>query len=121
MSLHIELASAIESAFIDRLQAPVEHKQDALIVRLDNGVMLTVRYAAADAYSLRWVCGDVELGIDTAPLHRELATFPNHLHDATGRARVDPLTRSEDAPADNVARVIRALLADPMLGLHEVA
>lgn len=121
MSLHIELAKAIESAFVDRLQAPVEHKQDALIVRLDNGVTLTVRYAAADAYSLRWLCGDVELGIDTAPLHRELATFPNHLHDATGHARVDPLTRSEDAPADNVARVIRALLADPMLGLHEAA
>ncbi|NMG75041.1 hypothetical protein [Aromatoleum diolicum] len=117
MSLHIELANAIEGAFADRLQSPIEHKQDALIVSLDNGVALTVRYAATDAYSLRWVCGGVELGIDTAPLHRQLATFPNHLHDVSGQARVDPLTRPEDTPANNVARLINALLADPMLGL----
>ena len=121
MSLHIELASAIEAAFGDRLNQPLEQKQDALIVRLDNGVRLVVRYAAADAYSLRWDCGDVELGIDTAPLHRELTTFPNHLHDASGNVRADPLTNPDDAPADNVSRLIQALLADPMLGLRGAA
>ncbi|MBD5804494.1 hypothetical protein AZOA_39370 [Azoarcus sp. Aa7] len=115
MSLHIELADHIDRSFGARLPQPVEHKQDALVVHLENGVMLTVRYAANDAYSLRWTCGDAELGIDTAPLHRELATFPNHLHDAAGNLHPDPLTRPEDSPAKNLVRVIEALIADPML------
>ncbi|AYH43174.1 hypothetical protein [Azoarcus sp. DN11] len=118
MSLHIELAEHIDRTFGARLSRPVEHKQDALVVYLENGVTLIVRYAAADAYSLRWSCGDAELGIDTAPLHRELATFPNHLHDADGRLRPDPLTRPDDTPADNVSRVIEALITDPALDLR---
>lgn len=118
MSLHIELAAAIDAAFHAHLQEPVRQTQDALIVHLDNGVTLTVRYAAADAYSLRWVCGDAEFGIDTAPLHRDLASFPNHLHDADGRVRPDPLTHPDHPPPDNLSRLIHALLRDPMLELH---
>ncbi|NMF91504.1 hypothetical protein, partial [Aromatoleum petrolei] len=87
MSLQIELADYIDRTFSSRLSRPVEHKQDALIVNLENGVTLMVRYAADDAYSLRWSYGDAELGIDTAPLHRELTTFPNHLHDLEGKVR----------------------------------
>ncbi|MCC4116616.1 hypothetical protein LLG90_14730 [Aromatoleum toluclasticum] len=117
MSLHIELADHVDRNFGEHLSRPVEHKQDALVVHLDNGVTLTARYAANDAYSLRWTYGDLELGIDTAPLHRELATFPNHLHDGNGQARPDPLTRPELAPAENISLLIHALLADPSLGL----
>lgn len=117
MSLHIELAEHIDRSFGTRLPQPIEHRQDALVVHLENGVTLTVRYAANDAYSLRWIWGDAELGIDTAPLHRELATFPNHLHDLDGQVRADPLTHPDEAPAANVSRVIEALLADPTLGL----
>jgi len=119
MSLHLELATAIEHAFPDDLDGAVEHRQDALTVRLKNGVTLDVRYAAADAYSLRWVYGDVESGIDTAPLHRGLATFPNHFHDAASRIVADPITRPDAAPEDNLNRLIRALLDDPMLGVAD--
>ncbi len=120
MSLHLELGTAIEDAFLDDLDGPVEHRQDALVVRLRNGVTLDVRYAAADAYSLRWVYGDVESGIDTAPLHRELATFPNHFHDAARRIVADPVTRPDAAPEDNLHRLIRALLDDPLLGVKDL-
>jgi len=117
MSLHIELAAAVEQAFGQRLARSAEQKQDALVVALDNGVTLTVRYAAPDAYSLRWSYGDAEAGIDTAPLHRELATFPNHLHDANGALRSDPVTGLDRTPADNVVRLVQALLDDPTLGI----
>lgn len=117
MSLHIELAAAVDQAFGQRLARPAEQKQDAVVVALDNGVTLTVRYAAPDAYSLRWSYGDAEAGIDTAPLHRELATFPNHLHDANGGLRPDPVTGPEHAPTDNVVRLVQALLDDPTLGI----
>lgn len=116
MTLHLELAELIEQEFADHLAQALERKQDALIVRLANGITLTVRYAAADAYSLRWTWGGSEAGIDTAPLHRGLATFPNHLHDAQGRIGADPLTDPAREPADNLRRVITALLADASLG-----
>lgn len=118
MSLHIELAQLVEQRFAGRLKAPVRQLQDALVVELDNDVTLTIRYAANDAYSLRWKWGEQEMGIDTAPVHHGLATFPNHLHDAGGRALPDPLTQPDLPPAENTVRVIAALLADPALGLH---
>lgn len=121
MSLHLELGSAIDAAFGDDLASPVEQKQDAMIVHLKNGVVLNVRYAAADAYSLRWTYGDAESGIDTAPLHRGLATFPNHFHAAGGRIVADPITRPDAPPEDNLHRLIRALLDDPMLGIKGIA
>ncbi len=120
MSLHLELGSAIEHVFPDDIDGPVEHKQDVMIVRLNNGVTLEVRYAAADAYSLRWVYGEAESGIDTAPLHHGLATFPNHFHDAANRIVADPITRPDVPPADNLQRLVRALLDDPMLGIRDI-
>lgn len=119
MSLHLELGSAIDAAFGDALEAPVEHKQDAMIVRLKNGVTLDVRYASVDAYSLRWLYGDAESGIDTAPLHPELATFPNHFHDAAGHIIADPITRPGLPPEENLQKLIRTLLDDPMYGIQD--
>lgn len=121
MSLHLELGSTIDTDFGDALDSPIEQMQDAMIVHLKNGVRLVVRYAAADTYSLRWAYGDVESGIDTAPLHRELATFPNHLHEAGGRIVADPITRLDASPTDNLQRLIRALIDDPMLGARHLA
>ena len=120
MSLHLALGSMIEADFGNDLDSPVEQKQDALIVRLKNGVTLYVRYAAPDAYSLRWVYGDAESGIDTAPLHPKLATFPNHFHDADGRIAADPVTRPDALPEDNLQKLIRALLDDPVLGVRDL-
>lgn len=120
MSLHLELGAAIDASFSDALASPVEQKQDALVVRLSNGVTLEVRYAAADAYALRWLYGDAESGIDTAPLHDGLKTFPNHFHDANGRITADPVTRPHASPEENVKALIRALLDDPMLGVKDI-
>ncbi len=121
MSLHLELGELIGREFADALASPVEQKQDVLIVRLVNGTALDIRYAAPDAYSLRWTHDGREAGIDTAPLHRNLATYPNHLHDAAGNLRDDPLTRIDAAPEDNVRQLIRALIDDPALGATESA
>ena len=119
MSLHLELGLLIEASFEGDLASPVEQKQDAMIVHLKNGVTLEVRYAAADAYSLRWAYGDAQSGIDTAPLHRGLETFPNHFHDAGGRIVADPITRPDALPEDNLQKLIRALIDDPMFGVGD--
>lgn len=120
MSLHLELGKAIEHTFQNDLDGAIEHRQDALSVRLRNGVTLEVRYAASDAYSLRWVYGEVESGIDTAPLHPGLATFPNHFHDAANCIVADPITRPDASPEENLRHLIRALLDDPMLGAKDI-
>lgn len=119
MSLHTQLLDYVAREHADRLAAPAQLTQDALTLTLKNGVVLTVRYAAADAYSLRWRTGAEadanELGIDTAPTHPELATAPNHLHCADGRVVADPLTRTDLSPDENLARVLDALGRDPLL------
>lgn len=88
---------------------------DALTARFDNGIILELRFASAGEYSLRWHHDDQTLAIDTAPLHPELATFPNHLHGADGSARPDPLTRPGAPPWDNVRAVLGRILDDPRL------
>ena len=115
MSTHLDLAAQIEEAFGEHLESPVDLKLDALIVQLDNGATLEARIAAPDAYAIAWAWGEAELRIDTAPLHNDLATFPNHLHAADGKLRADPLTHCGDAPIDNLRRVIHAILQDPLL------
>lgn len=120
MSQHPELLEHLMDRFGDRLQGAPQLTQDALALTLDNGAQLTVRYAAADAYSLRWTfqAGDqtVEMGIDTAPTHPTLATRPNHLHLADGSVVADPLTRTDARATDNLSVLIDALLQDPQLG-----
>jgi hypothetical protein len=90
-----------------------------LTIALRNGALLTVRYAAPDAYSLRWRAGPApdapELGIDTALLHPHLATCPNHLHDAGGEVVADPVTRIDASPEANVSALVAALARDPLL------
>lgn len=117
MNLHAELLKHVEHNFAARLLKPPQLTQDALTLALDNGVVLTVRYATDDAYSLRWNnsadATGTGSGIDTAPTHPELATYPNHLHLADGRVVADPLTRPGALPETNVGAVIEALLQDP--------
>ena len=122
MSLHTELLDYLEREHEDALLTPPQLSQDALTLVLKNGVVLTVRYAATDAYSLRWRTSlhadGAEIGIDTAPTHPQLATTPNHLHRADGSVVADPLTRIDRSPEENLARVIEALIHDPQLANH---
>lgn len=120
MNLHPTILEHVEREHGDALAMPPQLNQDALTIVLRNGVMLTVRYAAPDAYSLRWRTGlgtdAAELGIDTAPTHPQLATSPNHLHRADGSVVADPLTRVDASPEANVSALIAALANDPLLG-----
>lgn len=115
MSLHLELKEQIEAAYGEQLPEGVELKQDALLLRFDSGLALELRFASPTEYSIGWLWGDAELRIDTAPLHGDLKTRPNHFHDEEGRVRDDPVTQPGAAPWDNVRKVIDAVLANPLL------
>lgn len=115
--IHLQLAALVEEEFSASLAAAPEQTLDALVVRLAGDLVLTVHYASADAYSLRWRRGEREAGIDTAPVHSGLATRPNHFHAAGGEILADPLTNPSRAPAENLRTLIRALLDASLPGL----
>ncbi len=115
MSEHLMLRERLEERYAAELAGPVELKQDALLLQLRNDVLLELRFAGRGEYAVSWRWGDAELRIDTAPLHPELPTFPNHLHGADGELRADPLTQPQRDAWDNVRAVVEALLADPLM------
>lgn len=115
MSIHLELAAMIDAEFSDQLAGPLEPRQDSLVVSLRNGVRLTIHYAGQDAYSLRWQFEGGEAGIDTAPMHRGLTTFPHHYHAPDGQVLADPLTSPERSPRENLRGLLQALARSPRL------
>lgn len=115
MSLHPTFAEQIAARYADALQEPPRPTHDALLLVFTNGLAVELRIANADEYAIRWRWGDAELCIDTAPLHRNLATYPHHLHDLEGIVRPDPLTTPGADPWQNVQAVLDAILQDPLL------
>jgi hypothetical protein len=115
MSLHSILSEQLITDFGERLVDLPRLNHDALEVRFDTGLILQIRYPNIDEYSLRWSFKERTLGIDTAPLHPDLDSFPNHLHDSEGRIVSDRLTRPGRPVQDNLHALIVALLDDPWL------
>lgn len=114
-TLHIDLKHDIERHYAAQLSAPIQLAQDALVLRLANGTALEIRYVDRAAYAFNWQWGEARLRIDTAPPHGGLTGGANHLHDAAGVVRADPLTRAGDDAWANTQRVLDALGDDPLL------
>jgi hypothetical protein len=57
VNLHAAILEHVDREHVDVLARPSQLTQDALTIALRNGALLTVRYAAPDAYSLRWRAG----------------------------------------------------------------
>lgn len=115
MTLHATLADEIVSRFGGQLDGAPQLGQDALSLHFQNGLVLQVRFASPEEYSIQWRFGEAEWRIDTAPLHPELASFPHHRHGADGTVRPDDLTRPGRPPLENLVAVIGAILSDPLL------
>lgn len=114
-SVHVELKDRLETNYADRLSEPVRLAQDALLLSFDTGLLMEVRYASADEYMLSWSWGDAELRIDTAPVHADCPTFPQHLHRDDGTVHADPVTQPGTDCWANLSRLLDVLLANPLL------
>lgn len=114
--LHIELKEQIEAAFDATQLSSVTLCRDALELSLTNGVELTLRIADPNEYAMNWHWGEAAMGIDTAPVHPTLGTFPNHCHTPDGRSVDDPVSEIGMEPWHNVRMLIARLLAQPLLG-----
>lgn len=115
MSLHVAIEERLIDVFGARLAAPPRQTLDALEIQFDTGVVMQIRYPDVDEYSLHWHYNERTLSIDTAPLHSELDSFPNHLHDRDGHIVADPFTRPGRPAWENLQPLIVRLLEDPWL------
>jgi hypothetical protein len=113
--LHLELSETIGQHYADAGLESIQTLQDALLLTLENGVDMEIRYPSAEEYAIAWRWGEAELRIDTAPSHPDLATVPNHLHRDDGSVVADPLTHPGAEPWVNLRAVIDAVLKAPLL------
>lgn len=122
-SLHVPLKRFVDAAFAADVQDEAVLTQDALTIRLKNGIVLVVHYAAPEEYALRWGAaspggGEWQAGIDTSAVRHAVSTQPNHMHLADGRVVADPFTRVGAPPEENLRALLEALRANPRLGLE---
>lgn len=115
MTLLLELKEQIDQHYQAQLTAASILRQNALIVSFSNGMIVDVRYLNPDEYYIAWCWAKDQWQIDTAPLHRELKTFPNHLHRVNGQVVEDPLTQPGAVPWDNMRHLLDTLLKNPAI------
>ncbi len=115
MTLHAELIDEIISHYGEQLADTPQQSYDAVTLSFATGLAMEIRFASADEYSLKWNEAETEFRIDTAPLHPELSTFPNHLHLGDGELRADPFTTPGNSPWDNLKAVLDTILENPLI------
>ncbi len=115
MTLHTELIDNIISHYGERLVDTPQQSYDAVTLSFTNNTAVEIRFAGEDEYSLKWNSAEKEFRIDTAPLHPELSTFPNHLHLSNGEMRADPFTTPGNPPWENVKAVLDNILENPII------
>ena len=116
ISQHLMLKDHIESVYANRLTEPVRLAQDALLLSFDTGLMMEVRYVSTEEYSINWSWGEAELRIDTAPMHAENTSSPNHLHNVESLIMADGITQPGRDSWLNFSALLNTLLQDPLLG-----
>lgn len=114
MNINLDLEEKIKHCYAEHIEK-IELKQNALIVNFDNGLRVDLRYLNLYEYFIAWYSGDRHWKIDTAPLHKELRTSPNHMHDDRGVIVEDPLTHPGESAWGNTRRLLDAILKSPSL------
>lgn len=114
------LKAQLEARHRAEIDGDVVATRDAVLFKLVNGIIVELRVLSPDEYAFGWLFGDASLRIDTAPLSAG-QTAASHCHDCEGQRRADPVTRVGEPPLENIERLIRALLADPLLGYGSAA
>jgi len=114
MNINLDLEEKIKHYYKGKIEN-IELKQNALIVNFDNGLIVDLRYLNRHEYFISWHSGDKHWQVDTAPLHKELRTFPNHMHDDKGAIVEDPLTHPGASAWDNMHCLLDAILKSPAL------
>ena len=72
-----------------------------------DGSYMDIRYPVDSKYSFHWQRDDEMIRIDTAPHHRQLSTYPRHMHIGKEENVVeDSLTKIDNTIEENVKCVL---------------
>lgn len=76
----IIIARCAEEHFSEILsETPIIFSDKVRLFFVDSSYM-DIRYPVDSKYSFHWQRNDEMIRIDTAPHHRQLSTFPRHMH-----------------------------------------
>ena len=98
----VTLADDINSKFSNVLKSPAKVKSDGLLLQFNDGSRLELHYPNKKEYSFNFLMDDKLFIIDTAPVHNELETFPNHIHNFDGKLMKDEITNAGNEPLKNI-------------------
>lgn len=103
----IKLADDINAGFKNIFKTPAEVKSDGILLEFKDGSQLELRYPSKREYSFNFLKGEKLFIIDTAPIHNELETYPNHIHDFEGKLLKDEITNTNNEPVKNIENFLR--------------
>ncbi|RZD15445.1 MAG: hypothetical protein EVJ47_04010 [Candidatus Acidulodesulfobacterium ferriphilum] len=103
----VKLADDINAGFKNIFKTPAEVKSDGLLLRFKDGSQLELHYPSKKEYSFNFLRGEKLFIIDTAPIHNELETYPNHIHDFDGKLIKDGITDINNEPVKNIENFLR--------------
>lgn len=103
----IKIADDINTAFKNILKTPAEVKSDGLLLEFNDDSQLELRYPSKKKYSFNFMRDEKSFIIDTAPVHSELETYPNHIHDFEGKLMKDNITDVNNDPIKNIENFLR--------------
>nr|MDO8044382.1 DUF6516 family protein [Candidatus Baldrarchaeota archaeon] len=82
-----------------------------LRILLDDGSFIEIRYPTVREYSLHWQKGSRIIRIDTAPHHRNLKSFPRHIHfKSEDNVIEDNITDLKSSPIENTKKFLNFIL-----------
>jgi hypothetical protein len=111
-----DIKAWLEANFPADIDGEIVAARDAVLFKLANGVVVEMRVLSSHAYAFAWLWGEATCRVDTAPSPDRADSETSHFHDADGQCHPDPVTVAGDPPLENIHRLIKALLANPLLG-----
>ncbi len=101
------IAQRAEEHFSDILsEAPIIYSDKVRLVFVDGSYM-DIRYPVNSKYSFHWQREGEIIRIDTAPHHRQLSTYPRHMHNGKENDVVeDSVTELDNTIEENVMCVL---------------
>lgn len=103
----IIVAQCAEEHFSEILsETPIIFSDKVRLVFVDGSYM-DIRYPVDSKYSFHWQREDEIIRIDTAPYHRQLSTYPRHMHNGKEDVVIeDSVTRIDNTIEENVKCVL---------------
>lgn len=105
-SIHEKLVELLGDELSSFIEGEPQFLYDGVKAKLKAGPDLQIIYPTEEEYLFSWEQDGLELKIDTAPLHKELPTFPNHFHRGN-EIEADTITSVKNSPEENLKKVIQ--------------